>query len=441
MVSHDVQDYSDEADEVEDYIGGIPEVEPDSDDSDSDVGSILDLEGQRESFVDTTDDDISDDSDSETQDTLAPVSEADIAGPSSSTEVEEDEDELLKAIKRESMKVREHPPIIRCEDFITDISCHPQNNLIAVASMTGDAFFYKYTNDENILEKTLELHEDACRDVEFSKDGNSLFSVSKDKTIMISDVETGKLNRFYEHSHTVPIYCVRVFDENVFATGDDDGSVKLWDLRQFSSKPIYQIKRNEDYISDMLSDEGMNYLVISSGDGSITTVDLRERKFFMQSEPYEEELTCMGLFRSETKVLASTSKGNLYLYNWREFGLHSDAYQGTKTCINRIVPITENIVVTAGDDGLIRATHLFPNRHLGVVGQHTLAVESLDISGDGQLLVSSSDQEIKFWPIGYFEDIAKVATTKQTKETKRKELDFQLPSSKRRNVSDFFSDM
>lgn len=440
MVSRDIQD---ETDEVEDFIGGIPEIGQDSDDSD-DAVSILSFGDQEERFVDTTEDeeeeDDSDDSDYEPASTVNPVSEP---GPSTSAETEEDEeeDELIKAIKRESVKVREHPPIIHCDDFITDICCHPQNNLLAVASITGDAFFYKYTNEENTLEKTLELHEDACRDLEFSKDGSLLFSVSKDKTIMISDVESGKLKRFYEHSHTVAIYCVRIFDENVFATGDDDGSVKLWDMRQFSSKPIYQIKRNEEYISDMLADEGMNYLVASSGDGSITAVDLRERKFFMQSEPYEEELTCMGLFRNETKVLAATSKGTLYLYNWREFGLHSDAYQGPKTCVNRLVPITENIVVSAGDDGHIRATHLFPNRHLGVVGQHALAVESLDINCDGKLLASSSDQEVKFWPIGYFADLAKVAATKQTNETKRKELDFQLPSSKRRNVSDFFSDM
>jgi len=48
---------------------------------------------------------------------------------------------------------------------------------------------------------TLEVHTKACRGIEFSKDGNILFSTSKDKSIMLSDVNTGKLKQFYEDAH------------------------------------------------------------------------------------------------------------------------------------------------------------------------------------------------------------------------------------------------
>lgn len=179
---------------------------------------------------------------------------------------------------------------------------------------------------------------------------------------MLSDVESGKLVSFYEEAHEVPIYCLTVIDENQFATGDDDGTVKLWDRRQKSAKPTYKTKKNEDYISDIVTNESHKYLLCSSGDGSLTTIDLEKRSVFMQSEEYEEELTCLGLFRTETKLLAGSSKGKLYLYNWNEFGLHSDAFPGPKVAINSMIPITENIVVTACEDGNLRATHLFPHR-------------------------------------------------------------------------------
>lgn len=132
---------------------------------------------------------------------------------------EEEEDETIKAIRQESQKERDRPPNIKCEDFITDISFHPQNDLLAVASIVGDVLLYKYSNEENILERTLELHTRACRDIEFSADGNILFSTSKDKSIMMSDVETGKLVKFYENSHDVAVNCLTVIDENLFATG------------------------------------------------------------------------------------------------------------------------------------------------------------------------------------------------------------------------------
>lgn len=134
-------------------------------------------------------------------------------------EEEEEEDETIKAIKRESNRERDHPPNIQCEDFITDISFHPQQDILAVANIVGDVLLYKYTNESNTLLNTLELHTRACRDIEFSLDGVKLFSASKDKSIMISDVDSGKLIQFYENSHDVPLYCLTVIDEHVFSTG------------------------------------------------------------------------------------------------------------------------------------------------------------------------------------------------------------------------------
>lgn len=78
-------------------------------------------------------------------------------------------------------------------------------------------------------------------------------------------------------------------------------------------------------------------------------------KFTFQSEEYDEELTCLGLFKCETKILSATSKGKLYLFNWNEFGLHSDEVPSlTKKAINCMIPLTENVVVTGGEDGRLR---------------------------------------------------------------------------------------
>lgn len=135
-------------------------------------------------------------------------------------DIEDEEDEVIKAIKRECNSERDKPPPIQCEDFITDISFHPKNNILAVASIVGDVLFYEYSNQENKLVNTLELHTKACRDIEFSEDGNILYSTSKDKSIMISDVETGKLIHFFEKSHDAPVYCLSVIDEHLFSTGN-----------------------------------------------------------------------------------------------------------------------------------------------------------------------------------------------------------------------------
>lgn len=139
---------------------------------------------------------------------------------------DEDEDETIKAIKRECNHERNCPPNIQCEDFITDISFNPVKNILAVASIVGDVLLYQYNNQENTVIHTLELHTQSCRDIEFSQDGNFLYSTSKDKSIMISDVETGHLIHFSENSHDVPVSCLTVIDENTFSTGNHQIGIK-----------------------------------------------------------------------------------------------------------------------------------------------------------------------------------------------------------------------
>lgn len=354
---------------------------------------------------------------------------------------EEDEDEVIKAIKQANKRKNNHPPTISVDDHINKISFHPHEDLLGLANILGDVILYKYSNEENTLINTLELHTSSCRDLEFSSDGKLLATVSSDKTVMVTDMETQKLTRFFENAHDDALSCVYVMDNNTIVTGDDEGRIKLWDLRRKENAQIFTAKRNEDSISDIVTNEEQKYILIASEDGSLTSFDFQNRKFHMQSEEYEEELTCLGLFRHETKLLAGTSKGKLLLFNWNEFGLHSDIFPGPNSTINDMVPITENIVVTACEDGNLRATHLFPHRHLGVVGQHNLPIECIDICNDGTFIASSGhNNDVRFWNIEYFDDFNKV-NQKHKKHQKRKELANNLPSSKVKNASDFFSDM
>lgn len=57
-------------------------------------------------------------------------------------EQEEEEDEVVKAILASKDIQRNHPPAIQVEDNIAEICFHPIDDLIALASVTGDVFLY-----------------------------------------------------------------------------------------------------------------------------------------------------------------------------------------------------------------------------------------------------------------------------------------------------------
>lgn len=84
-----------------------------------------------------------------------------------------------------------------------------------------------------------------------------------------------------------------------------------------------------------------------------------------------------------------------------------------------------------------RATNLFPNCHLGMIGQHRdTSVDLMDISDNGHLIASSGcfSNAIKFWNIEFFVNFD---VKKHFKKINPK--DFNLPSSNVVNTSDFFS--
>lgn len=350
-----------------------------------------------------------------------------------------EDDEVVRNIIKELKKERSKPNDIITDDFPTDLSFHPSQNIIAVSTVLGDVMVYRYTNEENTLLYTHEVHRKGIRDIEFSSSGLDLFSCSRDKSIVCCDFETGKFKRFWDNAHTEPIYTISVVDENLIASGDDEGTVRLWDLRVNANEPIFSIKEVEDFISCITTNNQKKLLACTSGDGYLTTINIASKKMYIQSEPYEEELSSAGIFRNESKLIVSSSKGNFYTFNWGEFGYHNDAFSGPTTPISFMLPITERIAITAGEEGVIRAMHLVPGRILGIVGQHSLAVEAMDISHDGELIASSShDNDIRFWNIKYFEDFDEIDyTSKPDKKAAR----HNFPSSLAPNRSDFFADL
>lgn len=361
-------------------------------------------------------------------------------GVSSVLELNEDEedDETVRAIIAAIKKPRTAPPEIKLDDFITDICFHPERDIIALATITGDVCLYAYANEGNTLLRNVEIHAKSCRDVEFTEDGRDLLTCSKDKSIMITDMETEKLKKFYESAHDEAVNKLHVIDENLFCTGDDGGTVKLWDIR--TKDAVFALKEVEDFVSQMLTNESKKLLLVTSGDGYLTTINIGSRKLFVQSEPYEEELHCMGTFRGNSKLVVGTSKGRLYTFNWGQFGYHCDMYPGINTPISEMIPITDRICCVAGEEGIIRACHIAPFRNLGIVGQHNMPIESLDVSNCGELIASSShNNDVRFWNVKYFEDFADIKYNEKHNTFKDKR--HNLPSSKFTNAGDFFADL
>lgn len=168
----------------------------------------------------------------------------------------------------------------------------------------------------------------------------------------MTDVETSQVKWKQLKSHDAAIYKVRPINDYLLASGDDEGSVKLWDVR--ANKCVMEDRGFDDYVSDFFIDPEERTLVAASGEGVIQSFNLRSRKQDVMSEVYEGEITSFGLVHHDSKMVAGCGDGKLYMFNLDRYGLHTADFGGHPDAINDLVAVTDNIVITACEDGTIR---------------------------------------------------------------------------------------
>lgn len=374
---------------------------------------------------------------------------------------DDDEDPLITALKKaKEEKERKCPFDIKSNEMLMDLSFHPGSNLIAHATINGKIILTEYDNQTNVEKYKAKKHKDSIRSLEFSPKGDYLVSGGVDLSFQMIDSETFKTTLKISEAHDSPLNKVKALNDNLIVTGDEDGTIKLWDRRhnKWSKAVMTDDQSLDDGVTDFFYiDKYSETLVASSAEGLLQSYKLNGKKPDIQSEVYPGEMNCLAIVHRDAKLVSGCADGKMYLFNWGEFGVHSADFGNHPDAINAMVAVTDNVVITACEDGTIRAVHLFPNRFLGTVGHHEkgFSVERLDVNHDGTLVGSiSHDKCVKFWNISYLEEMDYNKTKKpflqqkgvkmrrkENKMQRAKETEYQLPSSNRGNQKDFFKEL
>lgn len=155
------------------------------------------------------------------------TSDSETAERKSGSDPDEDEDEDGGELP--GPKIRDTPGDIQLEANANTVALHPSRDVLVCGDVDGDvyAFSYSCTEGENRELWSSGHHMKSCRQVRFSADGLKLYSVSRDKAIHLLDVERGQLVTRIRKAHESPINSLLLVDENVLATGDDGGTLKV----------------------------------------------------------------------------------------------------------------------------------------------------------------------------------------------------------------------
>ncbi|UJR29924.1 hypothetical protein I4U23_017471 [Adineta vaga] len=285
-------------------------------------------------------------------------------------------------------------PEIEFPSEIMSSRFHPTvPNLFVAGAISGHLHWIKINDGETEQsmsnERSMKVHKKSVRAIGLTPDGESIITVSQDKSIKLRSTETGKMITKYTRAHDSPINCLCIVDNCVLATGDDDGYVKLWDYRQ--KKPLAEFHDCDDYISELTCANDRRTLLTTSGEGTLTVYNVRNKKLQIQSELMDSDLTACQIVKDGTKVVCSTIEGVLYFFNWKEFGNMSDRFPCHSSGIECLRVLDQSLIVTGCEDGKIRALSIYPHRILATVGRtSTMPIQTLSTSCDTNYLIGSS---------------------------------------------------
>eukprot|EP01097_Dermamoeba_algensis_P003699 TRINITY_DN2533_c1_g1_i1.p1 TRINITY_DN2533_c1_g1~~TRINITY_DN2533_c1_g1_i1.p1 ORF type:complete len:280 (-),score=75.70 TRINITY_DN2533_c1_g1_i1:173-1012(-) len=240
------------------------------------------------------------------------------------------------------------------------------------------------------------------------------------------DVATGAVVAQIPDVHDAPVN--RLFCwENVLASGDDEGCVKIWDLKQKAC--VYEFNENEDFISGFALRPQKNALLATSGDGRLSVINLRKGEMQAKSEEHEDEFLSVLVMKHGRKVVCGGQSGSVHFFSWGQFEKHNDVLSGHPQSIDTMIKVDEETIITGSSDGLIRIVSLFPKKLIGVVGEHEdFPIEKLALSYDQTILGSCShDHHIKFWDV---KNIYKDARENKTEDDEGEEVEQEKEKEK-----------
>mmetsp|Transcript_46862 Transcript_46862/g.123913 ORF Transcript_46862/g.123913 Transcript_46862/m.123913 type:complete len:342 (+) Transcript_46862:1018-2043(+) len=290
-----------------------------------------------------------------------------------------------------------------------DVRWHPTLDLLSVCTLNGHVELLVVDRTEWTIGSRgrIKMHKGSCRESRFFPGGQHVVSGGADGQAVVSDLEGGKVCK---KSAGGKLNCLHVMGEQQFATGDDSGVVKVWDVRQ--KQPSYLFEEHEEFVTGITSDPVGKFLLSTSGDGKLSWYDLRKRGGALKamSDEFDEELTCVELMMSGSKVITGCGVGQVQIFNWGDFGYRNDVLVPFSDAVEKIAKLDEFTFLTGGPRGILRAARLSPNAVLGVAGfcrdsttSELPGIDGLCASPDSALAaVVSDDHRVRVFDVAQY---------------------------------------
>ncbi|KAG4302897.1 hypothetical protein PCK1_000840 [Pneumocystis canis] len=318
---------------------------------------------------------------------------------------------------------------------------HPSANVLVLGTLTGQVLSYQYKTDIWSYKEiwNAKRHRLSCRDLRYNMNGSKLVSVGADQTIKCACSETGRVEWKICDAHIVAINVVDYISETILATGDDNGSIKLWDSR--INACIREITVHTDFISSFLPLDHKTLF----GDALFSVLDLRSSKSsLVLSENQEDDLlsSCFVKFQTNSlKICIGTASGAVKIFNKDKWDTYTDQIllsdKKNMLNINTMITWNNDIIIAGTSNGMIHILNIQPNRHMGIIGYQDSEVDVLAKTYDAEWILSGGNRKINAWKIDL--DASNSKSREKYKDTSRQQLKKHKKNPMQNEHTSFFA--
>ncbi|KAK1266743.1 Protein SPA1-RELATED 3 [Acorus gramineus] len=202
------------------------------------------------------------------------------------------------------------------QNAIYTMKFNPSGTAIASGSHDRDIFLWNVHGDcKNFM--VLKGHKNAILDVQWTTDGCQIISASPDTTLRAWDAETGKqVKKMAEHHMVVNSCSVSRRGPPLVASGSDDGTAKLWDLRQ---RGAVQTLNDKFQITGVAFSDASDKIFTGGIDNDIKVWDLRRNEVTMTLQGHTDTITGMQLSPDGSYLLTNAMDNSLRIWDMRPY--------------------------------------------------------------------------------------------------------------------------
>ena len=212
-----------------------------------------------------------------------------------------------------------HSPIMQLTGHEAEVNtCRfsPTGQSFASGSFDRSIFLWSvYGECENY--NVLRGHTGAITDIHYCPDGTRLVSCSVDRTLSLWDLETGeRLKKLKGHTSFVNSCSPSRRGPQLFSSGSDDGTVRVWDPRQRSCVKLF----NSTYQVTAVAFGDAGDQVFSGGiDNHVHVWDLRRDALIYKLSGHSDTVTGISVSPEGSRLLSNSMDNTVRVWDVRAF--------------------------------------------------------------------------------------------------------------------------